>query len=63
MGHFGCIFYFLRPPCTKLATPDVHKNESSYREFSEIQRAESQTLLKAINVFLSALSAFIDHFG
>ena len=45
-----------------LGTVDVPKNVSGLYEYSAVGRHERQTLRTGVNVFLSALSEFINYF-
>jgi hypothetical protein len=62
MGNFAHIFSIFRPMCTMLGTANVPKNVSDLYEYSAVGCHERQTLRTGINVFLSALSEFIDYF-
>ena len=45
-----------------LGRADVPKNVSGLYEYSAVGHCESQTLRMGVNVFLSALSEFINYF-
>jgi hypothetical protein len=54
---------FFCTTCMMLGTADVPKNVSGLYEYSAVGRRERQTLCTGVNVYLSALSEFINYFG